>query len=230
MREGRSDFEFLPEMHRHRFMAMHAPIIEEGKPPEKSVLLAKSSGVVIEKIGPGKGESKAPKKKWPNGAYGFSRIVLLGGMGLAAIGAAFIGGAAFVWAIISFSLKVWGMLHNSALVTHNELLLALINCVEVFLAAPLPFLVVVALFHYINDSQNDGARRRLHDTKLLVFSLLLSLVTVELVSALISLAEKEFLLRMVGLVVCIICLSVYLYMMSGKKPPIELSDKSNQGN
>ena len=160
----------------------------------------------------------------PRGVFGIATIVLKCSLGTTAFAAALMAVVALfcgVFGFISIVLSplkncwsaVWGA-HNAIHEDHSQVLLGLIHVVEIFIAAPLPFLVVIALYHYVDAWGKKGGaeewpEKRLHDTKLLVFSLLLSLLTVALVSELISKPDIEW-TKMLNYLLCMTFIAVYL--------------------
>jgi hypothetical protein len=130
------------------------------------------------------------------GAHIIAASILRFVIGIVSIIAAIIGAINFAFGILLCAKLAWTLGSESIWPTgnnhlHKDALLAIINCAEMFIAAPLPYLVVTAVFQYIRDwSKKDvhdaTVQEKLHESKMFLFSLLLSLLTVDLVSRLIS--------------------------------------------
>ncbi len=170
------------------------------------------------------------------GVYGFSNTALKSILGVISVVTVVMALCAFFCGILGFFLKTatyfleyWPSTHSAltpAEPNHSGVLIALIGTVEIFIAAPLPFLVVTALFQYvrawgINGSLHSaGPEKRLHDTKVLVFSLLLSLLTVDLVSELITQAKVDW-KRILNFMLCMLFLAGYILVSNRGKRSLQ---------
>jgi hypothetical protein len=130
------------------------------------------------------------------GAHKIASSILRFTIGVVSIAAAIIGAVTFAFGIFECLKLAAKLIAESASSTghsdlHKEALFGIINCSEIFIAAPLPYLIVTAVFHYIRDwvkkdTHDSAVQEKLHEGKMFLFGLLLSLITIDLVSRLIG--------------------------------------------